>query len=81
MWKGELAGNRVHGTWRTRNATLNFDGRTVQTIGPNAVVEFDGATSTFAALDSLTANSGTLYGTTAGGGTIGDGVVFSLTKK
>lgn len=29
----------------------------------------------------VTANSGTFYGTTAGGGTSGDGVVFSLTKK
>ncbi len=48
------------GAWRVQGSTLNFNTRTVQTIGPNATVILDGSAATFAALDSLTTTNGTL---------------------
>jgi hypothetical protein len=54
------AGTLTKGTWRVQNASLDFDTRAIATIGANAAVILDGATSTFNALDTLTANNGTL---------------------
>src|SRR5205814_1730607 len=49
------------GTWEVRgSATLNFDTRTIATLGAGTTVVLDGPNPTFTALDSLTANSGTL---------------------
>jgi hypothetical protein len=49
------------GTWEVLGtATLNFNGRTVATLGPGTTVVLNGTSPTFTALDSLTTNTGTL---------------------
>jgi hypothetical protein len=48
------------GIWKASNGTLDFNGRTVQTLGTNATVELSGASASFTAMNSLTQNNGTL---------------------
>jgi hypothetical protein len=57
---GFAANTLGRGTWRVQGAALDFEGRTVQTIGPAAAVVLDGPGATFAALNALTTNNGTL---------------------
>jgi alpha-tubulin suppressor-like RCC1 family protein len=54
------ANTLTKGTWLVSNGTLDFNGRTVQTLGANATVELSGSTATFTAMNSLTQNNGTL---------------------
>jgi hypothetical protein len=49
------------GTWEAwGGSTLNFNGRTISTLGTGTTVILNGTNPTFAALDSLTTNNGTI---------------------
>lgn len=53
--------NLTGGTWEVRgSATLNFDTRSIATLAAGTTVVFDGPTPTFASLNALTTNNGTL---------------------
>jgi fibronectin-binding autotransporter adhesin len=54
------ANTLTKGTWLVSNGTLDFNGRTVETLGTLATMELSGSTATFTALNSLTQNNGTL---------------------
>lgn len=55
------SGTLTNGTWEVQgSATLNLGGRNIATLAAGTTVAFDGANPTFAALDSLTTNAGTL---------------------
>jgi hypothetical protein len=54
-------GTLTGGTWEARGtATLDFNNRSISTLGAGTTVILNGANPTFVALDSLTANNGTL---------------------